>query len=88
MDEIAFFLIRFVQTFEHVELAPDAQPEGTLPPAEWREGDPKVEAGRSSRKVKERIWPKVDLVMYSHVSLRIYMHASWESLLDVVLIFL
>ncbi|KAG8889049.1 hypothetical protein FRB98_005946 [Tulasnella sp. 332] len=57
-NEISFFLIRFLQQFERIELAPDGHPPGTLPPPEWKNG-----AGRMSI---EKIWPKSRLTAYSN----------------------
>ncbi|KAG8883717.1 hypothetical protein FRB97_006028 [Tulasnella sp. 331] len=59
-NEISFFLIRFLQQFERIELAPDGHPPGTLPPPEWKNG-----AGRMSI---EKIWPKSRLTAYSNLS--------------------
>ncbi|KAG9004393.1 hypothetical protein FRB94_002411 [Tulasnella sp. JGI-2019a] len=56
-NEISFFLIRFLQRFWKVELAPDGQPMGSLPPAEWKE-----DVG--TRKPIEKIWPKSHVTMY------------------------
>ncbi|KAJ7826815.1 cytochrome P450 monooxygenase pc-3 [Mycena olivaceomarginata] len=36
-NEASFFLIRLLQKFSDFELAPDAQPESTKPPASWKE---------------------------------------------------
>jgi cytochrome P450 len=46
-NEISFFLIRLLQNFSSFELAPEAQPESSKPPAEWvgqpgRKGEDKV----------------------------------------------
>jgi len=60
-NEVSFFLVRLLQRFEHIELAPDAHPEGTLPPAEWK--DEKNAFG--TRAPYEKIWPTVHLTMYS-----------------------
>nr|GAT60764.1 cytochrome P450 monooxygenase [Mycena chlorophos] len=53
--EISFFIIRLLQTFETLELAPDAQPEDSRPPASWATG--------KGRKSMEKIKPKSDLTM-------------------------
>ncbi|KAG9004395.1 hypothetical protein FRB94_002413 [Tulasnella sp. JGI-2019a] len=58
-NEISFFLIRFLQQFQHVELAPEGHPEGTLPPVEWKDD---VNVG--TRKPIEKIWPKSHVTMY------------------------
>ncbi|PCH39905.1 cytochrome P450 monooxygenase pc-1 [Wolfiporia cocos MD-104 SS10] len=54
-NEMSFFLVRFLQAFDRIELAPDAQPAGTLPPDSWITSD--------GRKRIERIRPKSDLTM-------------------------
>jgi hypothetical protein len=53
-------LIRLLQQFDTISLAPDAQAPDTLPPPVWAEGE--------GRKAKEKIFPKVHLTMYAHVS--------------------
>ena len=47
--------------FDHIELASDAQPPGSLPPASWAAG-----TGRQSI---ERIQPRSHLSMYAVVSM-------------------
>ncbi|PCH44301.1 cytochrome P450 [Wolfiporia cocos MD-104 SS10] len=54
-NEMSFFLIRFLQKFDHIELAPDAQPARTLPPASWVTSE--------GRKAIEQIKPKSSLTM-------------------------
>ncbi|KAJ7274425.1 cytochrome P450 [Mycena haematopus] len=54
-QEVSFFIIRILQSFESIELAPDAQPPESLPPASWANG--------SGRKKFEKIRPKSDLTM-------------------------
>ncbi|KAH7338429.1 cytochrome P450 [Rhizoctonia solani] len=56
-NEASFFLCRLLQRVELIELAPDAQPEKTLPRPEWKNG--------TGRQVYEKIWPKHHLTMYS-----------------------
>ncbi|KAG9078670.1 hypothetical protein FS749_009269 [Ceratobasidium sp. UAMH 11750] len=51
---MSFFLVRLLQRFEAIELVPEAQPIGTLPPANWK--------GAAGRKGFERIWPKYHLM--------------------------
>ncbi|QRW20636.1 cytochrome P450 family protein [Rhizoctonia solani] len=55
-NEVSFFLCRLLQRVESIELAPDAQPQESLPPLEWKNG-----AGRRSF---EKVWPKQHLTMY------------------------
>lgn len=54
-------LIRLLQAFDRVELAPDEQPTETLPPASWAKAT-------NDRKSKEKIRPKNHLTIYAHVS--------------------
>ena len=35
-NEASFMLVRLLQVFDRVDLAPDAQPKETLPQAEWK----------------------------------------------------
>ncbi|KAG8702977.1 hypothetical protein FRC09_004430 [Ceratobasidium sp. 395] len=56
-NETSFFITRLLQRVTSITLAPDAQPEGTLPPASW--------AGTPGRKGIEKIWPKAHITMYS-----------------------
>ena len=58
-NEMSFFLIKLLQRFSTMELAPDAAPPGSLPPKEW--------ANAPGRKSKERFWPKSHLTLYSIV---------------------
>jgi len=66
MTEVRYFIIRFLQTFRKFELAPDAQPAGSLPPSEWK-------AGLGRRKV-ERIWPAAAFTTYVKGGLWIRIH--------------
>ena len=59
-NEASFMLIRLLQSFSSVELAQDAQPSGTIPPASWA----LVEGIQST----EKIMPKSHLTMYIDVS--------------------
>ncbi|EUC55205.1 cytochrome P450 family monooxygenase pc-3 [Rhizoctonia solani AG-3 Rhs1AP] len=56
-NEASYFLSRLVQRVESLELVPEAHPDGTLPPSEWKSG--------AGRKVYEKIWPKSHLTIYS-----------------------
>jgi len=64
-NEISFMLIRLLQQFDTISLAPDAQAPDTLPPPVWAEGE--------GRKAKEKIFPKVHLTMYAHGGLWVRM---------------
>ncbi|ELU36963.1 cytochrome P450 monooxygenase pc-3 [Rhizoctonia solani AG-1 IA] len=54
--ETSYFLSRLLQRVESFELVPEAYPAGTLPPADWKNGE--------GRKVYEKIWPKSHLTIY------------------------
>ncbi|KAJ7938149.1 cytochrome P450 monooxygenase [Mycena leptocephala] len=55
-QEISFFIIRLLQTFQFLELASDSMPADALPPASWATG--------KGRKAIEKIRPKSDLTMF------------------------
>ncbi|CEL62811.1 Cytochrome P450 52E2 OS=Candida apicola GN=CYP52E2 PE=3 SV=1 [Rhizoctonia solani AG-1 IB] len=58
LNEASFVLTRLLQNFSAFELAMDAAPEGSCPPAEWAQG--------TGRKPLEKIWPKSAVTLYSH----------------------
>lgn len=47
--------------FERIDLAPEAQPVGTVTPENWKKD-------WGSRKAVERMWPKSHITLYSNVS--------------------
>ena len=49
-------IIRLLQTFSAIRLAPEAQPSGSLPPSSW---DPSL-----GRNAKEKIWPRAHLTIF------------------------
>ena len=51
--------MRLLQQFDSFALAPEAQPEGSLPPPAWREG--------TGRERVERIWPAYAMTLYVKV---------------------
>ncbi|KAF8646030.1 hypothetical protein AX16_007455 [Volvariella volvacea WC 439] len=55
-NEMSYFLVRLLQRFESFELAPEFQPQGSLPPHEW-------EGGRG-RQAFEKIWPGAAVTLY------------------------
>ena len=63
---MSFFLVRLLQVFSAVELAPELQPEGSLPPDSWKDGP--------GRQAYERICPKVALTLYIKVT--VYLEGS------------
>ncbi|CAE6483300.1 unnamed protein product [Rhizoctonia solani] len=64
-NEASYFLSRLLQRVESFELVPEAYPEGTLPPPEWKNGE--------GRKVYEKVWPKSHLTIYCNGGLWIRM---------------
>jgi hypothetical protein len=60
---MTIFLIRVLQNFETVTLAPHAQPAWSRPPLSWKSPE-----NSGKRKSKEEFWPKHHLTMYVHVS--------------------
>lgn len=59
-NEMTFFLVRLLQQFDRFELALECQPEGSLPPPEWK--------GRKGRQTFEKIWPAAALTLFIKVS--------------------
>lgn len=60
-SEMSVFLILVMQRFERFELAPDAQPGGSLPPPRWKHG--------RGRQAIEKIWPASALTAFIKVHL-------------------
>ncbi|TFY78271.1 hypothetical protein EWM64_g5740 [Hericium alpestre] len=56
-NELSFMLVRLLQAFSGVELAPDAQPAWSHPPKEWK--------NKGGRAPVEKIWPRSHLTLYS-----------------------
>ncbi|KIP10692.1 hypothetical protein PHLGIDRAFT_100824 [Phlebiopsis gigantea 11061_1 CR5-6] len=56
-NEMSFFLVRLLQAFDAVALAPAAHPPADRVPPAWR--------GAPGRKGVERMWPKAHLTLYS-----------------------
>jgi hypothetical protein len=54
-------LVRLLQAFDTITLAPDAQPLESHPAANW-----KSDSGRQPR---EKVWPKSHLTLYSYKGL-------------------
>ncbi|CAE6505159.1 unnamed protein product [Rhizoctonia solani] len=64
-NEASYFLSRLLQRVESFELVPEAHPEGTLPPPEWKNG--------TGRKVYEKVWPRSHLTIYCNGGLWVRM---------------
>ncbi|KAF8629726.1 hypothetical protein AX15_003304 [Amanita polypyramis BW_CC] len=65
-NELTYFLIRLLQQFQSFSLAPEYQPEGSLPPPEWRK--------RQGRQAIEKIWPGNALTLYIKGGLWVRFH--------------
>ena len=59
LNEMSFFLVRLLQSFDDITLAPDAQPPWSHPPAHWKQG--------SGRMPIEKILPQTHLTSYIYV---------------------
>jgi hypothetical protein len=59
-SEVSFFLVRLLQNFSSLALAPDAQPPSSRPPVDWDQ-----DAGY---KRGEKIWTAAHLTMFARVS--------------------
>ena len=57
--EVSYLLVRLLQKFERFTLAPEVQPQGSLPPPEWKKG--------KGRQAEERIWPSAAMTLYVKV---------------------
>ncbi|KAH7929018.1 cytochrome P450 [Leucogyrophana mollusca] len=64
-NEISFLLIRILQNFSSMTLAPEAQAPDTRPPKSW--------ASAKGRKAIEEVCPRVYLLMYAHGGLWVKM---------------
>ncbi|KAJ7745409.1 hypothetical protein DFH07DRAFT_748985, partial [Mycena maculata] len=56
-NEASFFLVRLLQSFSAVSLAPDAQPESSKPPPSWKDC--------KGRQATEKIMLGTHLTMYA-----------------------
>jgi hypothetical protein len=65
---MSFMIIRLLQSFSSVDLAPSAAPPEAHPPAEW--------AQAKGRKAIERLFPKMHLTMYTNVSFYIFSYSD------------
>jgi len=55
-NEVTYFVARLLQQFSSFTLASEHQPEGSLPPPEWRE--------RKGRQAMEKVWPSNAFTLY------------------------
>jgi hypothetical protein len=56
---MSYFLVRLLQKFDRFTLAQEFQPEGSLPPIEWKD--------LSGRQRFEKVWPSAALTLYVKV---------------------
>ncbi|KAJ7775357.1 cytochrome P450 [Mycena metata] len=71
--EASFFLVRLLQTFSSIALAPDAQPPAARPPAVWQTDD------KSGWKAHEKIRPRSHLTMFVYGGLWVRMEMGTEA---------
>jgi len=67
-NEMTFFLVRLLQRFDRFELALECQPEGSLPPPEWK--------GKKGRQTFEKIWPAAALTLFIKGGLWVRFHEA------------
>jgi hypothetical protein len=56
---MSYFLVRLLQQFDRFTLAPEVQPEGSVPPEVWK--------NRKGRQSYEKIWPSAAMTLYVKV---------------------
>ena len=68
-NEMSFFLVRLLQRFRRFELARDAQPPASLPPANWKtlKGRPAI----------EQVWPSISITPYIKVSRCVELYVAY-----------
>lgn len=71
-NEMSFFLVKLLQSFDKVSLAPDAQPPESRPPASWKQG--------RGRQAVEQIFPTTHLTLHVKGGLWVTMCESAESI--------
>ncbi|GLB42805.1 putative cytochrome p450 [Lyophyllum shimeji] len=67
-NETSYFLVRLLQHFDRFTLAPEVQPEGSLPPPGWTE--------RDGRQAIEKIWPAAAMTLYIKGGLWVRFHQA------------
>lgn len=67
-NQMSHFLVRLLQRFDKFTLAPEAQPEGSLPPEIWK--------SRKGRQTFERIWPNAAMTLYVKGGLWVRFHKA------------
>lgn len=73
-NEASFFLVRLLQQYDGFSLATEAQPEGSVPPEEWKyDGN---DSKGSARKKEERLWPGAALTLFVKGGLWVKFHKA------------
>jgi len=67
-NEMSYFLVRLLQQFDRFTLASETQPEGSLPPPEWKH--------RQGRQASEKIWPSCAITLYVKGGLWVRFHKA------------
>ncbi|GBE85606.1 Cytochrome P450 52E2 [Sparassis crispa] len=67
-NEASCFLTRMLQQFDSFTLAPEVQPEGSLPLPEWKSG--------KGRQTFEKLWPSNTLTLYVKGGLWVHFHRA------------
>lgn len=67
-NEMSYFLVRLLQRFDRFTLAPEVQPEGSLPPPEWKI--------RQGRQAIEKIWPSAAITLYVKGGMWVHFHKA------------
>jgi len=70
--ETSYFLVRMLQKYDHIELAPECQHPDTLPPARWKHD-------LTGRKAIEQCFPKSHLTLYCEGGLWVRMREAGVS---------
>lgn len=67
-NQMSYFLVRLLQQFDRVTLEKEYQPEGSMPPPEWK--------SRNGRQAVEQIWPAAAMTLYVKGGLWVRLHRA------------
>ncbi|GJE84229.1 cytochrome P450 [Phanerochaete sordida] len=73
-NEMSFFLVKLLQTFDDIAFVREAFDPAVLPPAEW--------AAFPGRKGKEKVWPRAHLTVYSEGGMWVKMREAPAAQVD------